>query len=203
MLSKSTSVSSCTVVLLFAGVFFATVLSSGGLIPKKCKSQSRNLCYSTLQFTFLDCRGPSRSASIYPGSARVDPRLTELDVEEADLRSCLRLVWVAGPPTGRWGRAVATRRGSSRHLVRSPSPFATSELARVDARRPPDHEVTPVLPARTSQDLPGRKPQFSQCFWNSDHVTQGFSRRIHKKTEYGTPLVDASINWQLPQETYI
>ena len=54
-------------------------------------------------------------------------------------------------------------------------PNATSELARVDAPRPPDHEVTPVLPARTSQDVPGTRPQFSQCFWNSDSATQRFS----------------------------
>jgi hypothetical protein len=43
-------------------------------------------------------------------------------------------------------------------------PNATNELARVDARRRPDHEVTPMLPARTGEDLPGSTAQFSQYF---------------------------------------
>ena len=66
-------------------------------------------------------------------------------------------------------------------------PYANSELARVDARRRPDHEVTPMLPARTSQDEPGTRAQFSQCFWNSDHVPQRFSLANPQITEYGTP----------------
>src|ERR1019366_5504893 len=83
-------------------------------------------------------------------------------------RQCVACRW---PPTeGAVGRAIATCRESSPHLVRFAFPNATNELARVDAQRPPDHEPTPVpvLPARTSQDVPGTRPQFSKCFYFAD-----------------------------------
>jgi hypothetical protein len=37
-------------------------------------------------------------------------------------------------------------------------PNATNELARVDTERPPDHELTHVLPARTGRFVPGKRP---------------------------------------------